>query len=68
MNTVTLSSKYQVVIPKEIRTAAGLKPGTSFEVMFYENRIEFIPLQPIQNPEGIFPGIDTYITRDEDRV
>jgi AbrB family looped-hinge helix DNA binding protein len=68
MSIVTLSSKYQVVIPKEIRLSAGLKPGTSFEVMADENRIEFIPLRPIQDMEGIFPGIDTQISRDEDRI
>ena len=68
MNTVTLSEKYQVVIPKEIRTTAGLRAGTSFEVMEYDNRIEFIPVQPIQNIEGIFPSIDTTITREGDRL
>jgi AbrB family looped-hinge helix DNA binding protein len=68
MNTVTLSQKYQVVIPKEIRAIAGLRAGTSFEVMAYGNRIEFIPLQPIKNFEGIFPGIDTTIAREDDRL
>jgi AbrB family looped-hinge helix DNA binding protein len=68
MNTVTLSQKYQVVIPKEIRATTGLRAGTSFEVISYGNRIEFIPLQPIQNLEGIFPGIDTTIMREDDRL
>lgn len=69
MNTVTVSSKYQVVIPKEIRENAGLKVGTIMEVITYGNRIEFVPIQPIKNLKGIFKGIDTNIEREEeDRV
>jgi AbrB family looped-hinge helix DNA binding protein len=68
MSTVTLSSKFQVVIPKEVRESAGLKAGTSFEVISYAGKIELIPLQPIENLEGIFRGIDTTIVRDEDRL
>jgi AbrB family looped-hinge helix DNA binding protein len=68
MNTVTLSSKYQVVIPKEVRETIGLKAGTSFEVITYSNRIELIPIQPMKNLKGIFKGIDTNILRDDDRI
>ena len=69
MNTVTISSKYQVVIPKEIREDAGLKVGTVMEVITYGNRIEFVPIQPMKNLKGIFKGIDTDIERnEEDRV
>ena len=64
MNTVTLSNEYQLVIPEEIREAAGIKAGTSFEVMLYNNRIELIPLKPIEELKGIFKGIDTSIERE----
>jgi len=67
MNTVTLSNDYQLVIPEEIRNTAGLKAGTSLEVIFYDNRIELIPIKPMKNLRGIFRGIDTNIVRDDDR-
>jgi len=68
MNTVTVSSKYQVVIPKEIRDNVGLKVGTVLEVITYGNRIEFVPIQPMKNLKGIFKGINTDIEREDDRL
>jgi len=68
MNTVTLSQEYQLVFPKEIRETIGIKAGTSFEVIPYNNRIELIPIKPIKNLKGIFKGIDTNIIRDNDRI
>ena len=68
MNTVTLSSDYQLVFPKEIREIVGLEAGTSFEVISYNNRIELIPIKPMKNLRGVFPGIDTTIIRDDDRL
>jgi AbrB family looped-hinge helix DNA binding protein len=67
MNTVIVSEKYQVVIPKEIREQAGLKPGTKVEVLCYGNRIELVPIQPLSNLKGIFKDIDTGIERELDR-
>lgn len=68
MNTVTVSTKYQVVIPKEIRETIGLKAGTSMEIINYGNRIELIPIQPMKNLKGIFKGMNTKIERDADRL
>lgn len=68
MNTVTVSSKYQVVIPKQVRTDTGLKVGTIMEVITYGNRIELIPIQPIKNLKGIFKGINAEISREDDRI
>ncbi|GHV19383.1 hypothetical protein FACS189494_00790 [Spirochaetia bacterium] len=69
MSTVTLSSKYQIVIPKDVRNSIGLKAGTSFEVIAGNNRIELIPIMPIQNMKGIFKGMNTSFSRDEeDRI
>ena len=64
---VTVSPKYQVVIPKEIREKLGLNPGQKLEVMVYEGRIELIPVRPISELRGAFKGIDTGIERDPDR-
>jgi len=68
MNTVTVSSKFQVVIPKEIREDVGLKVGTVMEVITYGTRIEFVPIQPIKNLKGLFKGINTDIEREDDRL
>jgi AbrB family looped-hinge helix DNA binding protein len=68
ITTVTVSSKYQVVIPKEIRKVSGLKAGTKMSIIQYGNRIELIPIVPIKNLRGAFKGIDTKIERDQDRI
>jgi AbrB family looped-hinge helix DNA binding protein len=68
MNTVIVSSKYQVVIPKEIREKVGLKVGTTLEVINYGSRIELVPIQPIKGLKGIFKGISTEILREEDLI
>jgi AbrB family looped-hinge helix DNA binding protein len=68
MNTVTVSSKFQVVIPKEVREGVGLKVGTTMEVISYGTRIELIPIQPIRNLKGLFKGLNTDIDREDDRL
>lgn len=68
MSTVTVSSKFQVVIPKETREAIGLKAGTVMEVITYGDRVEFVPIRPMKNLKGMFKGIDTGIPREDDRV
>jgi AbrB family looped-hinge helix DNA binding protein len=68
VNTVTLSNEFQLAIPKEIREATGIEAGTSFEIMLYNNRIELIPIKPIEKLRGMFKGIDTNIVREDDRV
>lgn len=68
MYTVTVSSKFQVVIPKEIRERIGLEVGTALEVMTYGNRIELVPIRPMKALKGLLKGMDTFIERDGDRV
>jgi len=68
MGTVTMSPKFQVVIPKEIREKLGLSPGQRVEAIAYENRIELIPLRPIRQMRGFLKGIDTSIKREVDRA
>jgi len=68
MNTVTVSSKFQVVIPKEIRENIGLKAGTTMEIITYGSRIELVPIQPMTKLKGMFRGINTSIDREEDRL
>ena len=68
MNTVTVSSKFQVVIPKEIREGLGLRAGATMGIITYESRIELVPIQPMKSLKGIFKGIDTEIIREEERI
>jgi AbrB family looped-hinge helix DNA binding protein len=67
MATVTVSPKYQVVIPREIREALRLAPGQKVEVIAYDHRIELVPIRPIQEMRGFLEGIDTTVEREEDR-
>jgi AbrB family looped-hinge helix DNA binding protein len=68
METVTVSPKYQVVIPSAIRRSLGMKPGQKVRVILYNNRIELIPVRPIQEMRGFAKGIDTTVEREADRV
>lgn len=68
MSVVTVSPKFQVVIPLEIREAMGLKPGQKVQALRYQNRIEFIPVRSMRSMRGFLKGIDTDVPRDGDRV
>jgi len=68
MQTVTVSPKYQVVIPKEIRDTLRLRPGHKMRVIEYDGRIELIPDRDISELRGFLKGIDTRIEREEDRI
>ena len=68
MTTVTVSPKYQVVIPKDIRNKIELKPGQKFQVLNYGDRIEFVPIKNIKKLKGFLKGIDTTIEREKDRI
>ena len=68
MAAVTISPKYQVVIPKEIREKLGLSPGQKVEAIVYDNRIELIPVRPVKELRGFLKGIDTLVEREADRL
>jgi AbrB family looped-hinge helix DNA binding protein len=68
METVTVSPKFQVVIPRIIREKLEIRPGQKIQAILYNNRIEMIPMQPIKKMRGFLRGIDTNIERDEDRL
>ena len=68
MDTVTLSPKFQVVIPQSVRKEIGLRPGQKFCVMRLGNRIELVPLRPIKEMRGFARGISTDVEREPDRL
>lgn len=68
MQTVILSPKYQIVIPKEVRESLHLQPGQKMQVIEYAGRVELIPERDIRELRGFIKGINTAFTREEDRV
>lgn len=68
MSAVTVSPKYQIVIPKDLRNRLSLRPGDKLEVFEIDGRIEIVPRKAIKSLRGFLPGIDTSIDRDSDRL
>ena len=67
MNTVIVSPKYQIVIPREVREALDLRPGQEVAVLRHRGRIELIPMRPVKEMRGLLRGIDSTIEREPDR-
>lgn len=68
MTSVTVSPKFQVVIPKDVRDSMGIVSGQKIQILTYQNRIELIPVRPMKKMRGFLKGIDTTVKRDKDRV
>ena len=67
MKTVTLSPKFQVVIPRAVRVALGLTGGEKLREIPYADRVEFVPVRPMKQMRGFLRGMDTTIVREPDR-
>ena len=65
---LTISPKYQVVIPKSIRGILKLSPGQKLQAILFEDRIELIPLRTARTVRGFLKGIDTDVPREGDRI
>jgi len=68
MEAVTVSPKYQVVIPRNVREALKITPGLKIQVIAYDNRIELIPVREISQMRGFLAGMDTSLDREADRL
>ena len=68
MSIVTVSPKYQVVIPKAIREELGLRAGQKLQALVFDGRIELIPVEAPSELRGFLPGLDTRVEREDDRV
>ena len=66
MDTVTVSPKFQVVIPRAVREQMGIRPGERLEVISFDDRIELVPLRPMREMKGFLKGLDPTFQRDED--
>ena len=67
MTAVTVSPKYQIVIPKDVREQMGIEPGQKMAVMVFQGRIQVIPLVPMEELKGFAKGIEVEFEREEDR-
>jgi len=65
MEVVTLSPKYQIVIPKAVREKWNLKAGQKFQVLAYDGRIELVPVMPIESLRGILKGVNVPFEREK---
>ena len=68
MLVVTVSPKFQVVIPQAVREQLLIEPGQKLQVIAFDNRIELLPIEPARQLRGFLAGIDTTLVREDDRV
>ena len=68
MLTVTVSPKFQIVIPRPVRDNLDIRPGQKMQVVEYEGRIELLPERDIAELRGFLKGINTEFEREDDRV
>ena len=69
MDAVTVSPKYQVVIPRSVRERMRIRPGERLQVISFDDRIELIPVRSMRSMRGFLKGLDASFKRDEeDRV
>ena len=68
MQSVTVSPKFQVVIPRQVREAMDIRPGQKVRVLQYEGRIELVPERAMRDMRGTLKGMDTSVPREPDRL
>ena len=66
MDTVTISEKYQMAIPRAIREKWGIKPGQKVRLIVYGNVLEVVPVRNIKEARGFLKGMSSDIEREED--
>jgi AbrB family looped-hinge helix DNA binding protein len=66
MYVTTISTKYQVVIPLEVRKQFDLKPGQKVVFISHKKSLRMVIVPPIEEAEGFLQGIDTYIQCEEE--
>ena len=68
MDTTTISSKFQIIIPLHVRQQMHLRPGQKIQMISYNNRIVLVPLKPIEEARGFIKGMDTSLEPEDDRL
>ncbi|HET7313454.1 AbrB/MazE/SpoVT family DNA-binding domain-containing protein [Salinisphaera sp.] len=67
-DTLTLSSKFQIAIPKAVRERLDLHAGQVLQIITYGDRIELLPQRDAKTMRGFLRGIDTDVDREKDRL
>ena len=68
MDTVLVSQKFQVVIPRSIRQALGIEPGQRLQAFRYGDRVELVSVRPLAQARSFLAGLDSHVEREVDRV
>ena len=68
MNVVTVSSKFEVIIPSAARRCLRLRPGSKPVVVAFNGSVHLLPLQPAAALRGITRGVETAVSRELDRA
>jgi AbrB family looped-hinge helix DNA binding protein len=68
MTTVTVSAKYQIVIPRDVRASLGIKPGERLDAIPYRGHLVLVPVRPMRQARGFLRGIDADVLREPDRT
>jgi AbrB family looped-hinge helix DNA binding protein len=68
MANVTVSPKFQVVIPREARESLHIRPGQKLQVLVYNRQLRFIPIRALRELRGAYKGVGSQVDRDDDRV
>lgn len=66
MSIVTISPKFQIVIPREARERLQLAPGQQLEVLEVDGQLMLVPYRPMSYYRGFLAGIDATIDREDD--
>lgn len=66
MEAVTVSPKFQVVIPRAVRERVHIRAGERLQVISFDDRIELVPVRPMRSMRGFLKGLDSRFVRDED--
>jgi AbrB family looped-hinge helix DNA binding protein len=66
LGIVVVSSKYQIVIPQDVRKRINLKPGQKIVIIEKDGVIQLIPQKPISEMRGFIKGIDASQLRDKE--
>lgn len=68
MKSVTVSPKFQVVIPRDLRRQLNIQVGQKLKARVQGDHIELVPERPLTSARGFLPGLDTKVEREDDRV
>lgn len=67
MDVVTVSPKFQVVVPKRVRSAIGLKPGQKLMMLVVNGQVRLVPMRAAKAMRGLLKGTDASFERESDR-